>query len=107
MTGMIYEHRVYTFHPGKLAEFWGIYLPEPLELQRRILGDLVGYFTVEAGTLNQVVHIWRYASFEDRLKRRALLQKEPVWRDYVARALPLMQKQESSILLPTAFSPLQ
>ncbi len=107
MRAMIYEHRVYTFHPGKLAEFWKIYLPEPLALQQRILGDLVGYFTVEAGTLNQVVHIWRYASFEDRMERRAALQKEPVWRDYVARALPLMVKQESSILLPTAFSPLK
>ena len=104
---MIYEQRIYTFHPGKLAEFWPIYLPEPLALQRRILGDLVAYFTVETGTLNQVVHIWRYAGYDDRLQRRAALLKEPVWKDYVARVSPLMQKQESSILLPTAFSPLQ
>jgi hypothetical protein len=104
---MIYEHRVYTFHPGKLAEFWSIYQPEPLALQRRILGDLVGYFTVETGALNQVVHIWRYASFEDRLQRRAALMQEPVWQDYIRRVSPLMQKQESSILLPASFSPLQ
>lgn len=104
---MIYEQRIYTFHPGKLAEFWSIYLPDPLALQRRILGDLVGYFTVETGTLNQVVHLWRYASYEDRLQRRAALGKEPLWKEYVARMTPLVQRQESSILLPTAFSPLQ
>lgn len=104
---MIVEQRIYTFHPGKLPEFWALYLPEPLALQRRILGDLVGYFTTETGALHQVVHLWRYASFDDRMQRRAALMKEPVWQDYILRVSPLMQKQESTILLPTAFSPLQ
>ena len=104
---MMIEQRVYTFHPGTLGEFWKIYLPDPLALQRRILGDLVGYFTVEAGTLNQVVHLWRYASFEDRARRRALLMKEPIWQEYLARAMPLIQRQESTLLVPTDFSPLQ
>lgn len=104
---MIVEHRVYTFHPGKLTEFWGVYRPEPLALQRRILGNLIGYFTVEAGTLNQVVHLWGYESFEDRLRRRAQLMAEPVWQDYVAKVSPLMQRQESQILLPSDFSPIR
>jgi hypothetical protein len=104
---MIVEHRVYTFYPGKLAEFWRVYRPEPLALQRRILGNLIGFFTVEAGTLNQVVHLWGYESFEDRLRRRAQLMTEPVWQDYIAKALPLMQRQESQILLPSDFSPIK
>ena len=104
---MIVEHRVYTFHPGKLAEFWRVYRPEPLALQQRILGNLIGFFTVEAGTLNQVVHLWGYESFEDRLRRRAQLMTEPVWQDYIAKALPLMQRQESQILLPSDFSPIK
>jgi hypothetical protein len=32
---------------------------------------------------------------------------EPLWQDYMARAMPLFQLQESKILLPTAFSPMQ
>jgi hypothetical protein len=104
---MIVEHRVYTFHPGKLAEFWRVYLPEPLALQRQILGNLIGYFTVEAGTLNQVVHLWGYESFEDRAHRRAKLLAEPVWQDYIAKVSPLMQRQESQILLPADFSPIK
>jgi hypothetical protein len=104
---MIIEHRTYTFHPGKIPEFLSYYLPEALALQRRILGNLVGYFSVEVGPLNQFVHLWGYESFEDRARRRALLMAEPLWQGYLARAMPLIQHQESKILLPTAFSPLQ
>ena len=104
---MIVEHRTYTLYPGKVPEFFKVYLPDALELQRRILGNLLGYFTVEAGTLNQFVHLWGYDSFEDRLRRRAQLMAEPLWQDYLARAMPLIQLQESKILLPTAFSPIK
>lgn len=104
---MIVELRTYTLHPGKLPEFLKVYLPEPLELQKRILGNLIGYFTTEAGTLNQLVHLWGYESFEDRLRRRAQLMAEPLWQDYLGKGMPFIQLQESKILLPTAFSPLK
>jgi hypothetical protein len=104
---MIIEQRTYTLQPGKLPEYLKVYQPAPLELQRKILGHLVGYFTVEAGTLNQLVHLWRYESFEDRARRRAQLLAEPVWQEFLARGMPLVHLQESKILLPTAFSPIQ
>ena len=104
---MIVEQRTYTFHPGKLAEFYRVYLPEPLALQQRILGNLIGYFTVEVGTLNQVVHLWGYDSFEERTRRRASLMAEPVWQDYMAKVSPLLQLQETKLLLPTPFSPIR
>ena len=34
----------------------------PRELQQRILGNLIGYFTTEIGMLNQSVHLWGYTS---------------------------------------------
>jgi len=68
---MIIEHRTYTFHPGKIPEFLSYYLPEALALQRRILGNLLGYFSVEVGPLNQFVHLWGYESFEDRARHAA------------------------------------
>ena len=37
------------------------------------MSNLIGYFTAETGQLKQLVHIWGYASFEDRLRRRAEL----------------------------------
>jgi hypothetical protein len=75
------------------------------ELQSRILGNLIGYFTSEIGTINQTVHLWGYSSLDDRMGRRAALMKEPVWQTFLAEAVTLIQLQESKILLPTAFSP--
>lgn len=102
---MIVELRTYTFAPGQLGPFLALYEAEGLAVQRRVLGRMLGYYTTEAGMLNQVVHLWGYDSFEDRLARRAALGQDPGWRAYLAKALPMMQTQESKVLLPTGFSP--
>jgi hypothetical protein len=104
---MIVELRTYTFHPGKMPEFLRIYLAEGFEVQTRILGNLLGYYSTEAGMLNQLVHLWGYASFDDRLERRARLMQDGGWLRYLEKALPLIQIQESKILIPTAFSPVR
>jgi hypothetical protein len=104
---MIVELRTYTLHPGKMAEFLRIYTAEGLEVQTRVLGNLLGYYSTEAGTLNQFVHLWGYASFEDRLQRRAQLLTDSGWRRYLDQVMPLIQLQESKLLVPTAFSPMR
>ena len=68
---MIVEMREYTLHAGKVPEYLQLYEREGLEIQREILGHLVGYYTTEVGeAVNQVVHLWAYESFEDRDARR-------------------------------------
>jgi len=104
---MIIEQRTYTLHPGKMAEYQRIYEAEGVELQKRILGRLVGYFTSESGVLNQLIHMWAYDDMMDRHTRRAALQAEPQWQGYLAKVLPLIQIQHSQILTPTKFSPLR
>lgn len=103
---MIIEERVYTFHPGKIPLFFGAYEAGPRQLQSRILGGLLGYFTSEFGTQNQTVHLWRYDDLSDRAARRAALAAQPEWQAFLAQVLPYIQTQESRILTPTAFSPL-
>ena len=104
---MIVEERIYTLYPGKQAEYLKYYQEEGLEVQSRILGRMVGYFTTEVGPLNQVIHMWGYDSFEERLRRRAELFKDPTWLGYVAKIRPLILSQENKILLPTPFSPIR
>lgn len=104
---MIVELRTYTLHPGKVPDFLRIYVAEGLEVQTRVLGNLLGYYTTEVGTINQFVHLWGYASFEDRLQRRAQLMKDAGWQRYLEQIMPLLQLQESKILIPTAFSPVR
>jgi hypothetical protein len=104
---MIVEHRTYTLHPGKLEAFLAIYRKQGLPLQERHLEGLLGYFMVEIGPLNQVVHLWSYEDMADRDRRRTALAADPKWSLYLEQALPLIQMQESKILRPTDFSPLK
>jgi hypothetical protein len=78
-----------------------------MELQRSILGNLVGYFVTEVGELNSLVHLWGYESFEDRARRRALLGMEPAWQDYLVRIRPLLKSMNNRFLMPADFSPIR
>jgi hypothetical protein len=104
---MIVEQRTYNFHPGAVPVFMQKYRESgALELQKRILGNLIGYFTTELGPLNQTVHLWGYESLDERTRRRDALMQESDWRSFLQDILPLLQSQESKILLPTGFSPI-
>ncbi len=104
---MIVEQRTYTLHPGKVPEYLRNYESEGMAIQTRILGRMVGYFTTEIGPLNQIIHMWGYDSFEDRAKRRAQMAADPGWKAYIAKIQPLIQTQETKILIPTSFSPIR
>lgn len=71
---MYYELRTYTLDPLKMADWLALYQSHALEVQSEHLGNLVGFFTSEFGDVNQVVHIWGYASLDERIARRAAWQ---------------------------------
>jgi hypothetical protein len=100
---MIVEQRTYIAHPGKIREYLALYEAEGMAVQKRILGRMVGYYTSDIGELNQIVHLWAYTDLNERVERRAALLREPQWLAYIAKMLPLLQHQESRILLPTSF----
>lgn len=103
---MIIEQRTYDFHPGTIPQFFTLYdSTGAKELQARILGNLMGYYVSEIGPLNQTMHLWGYASLDDRAARRAALMQETVWTDFLKQIVPLLIRQESKILMPTPFSP--
>ena len=102
---MIVEERIYTALPGKSLEYVRMYEAEGLAIQRPILGNLVGYFTSEIGTLNQIVHLWAYEDLADRAARRSTLLSNPEWKAYSAKVVPLLLTQENKILMPAPFSP--
>jgi hypothetical protein len=98
VSAMLVEQRTYTTHPGKWREYLALYEAEGLEVQRRILGRMVGYYISEVGEMNQVVHLWAYKDLNERAERRAALLADPTFSAYVRKMLPLLQKQESRIL---------
>lgn len=102
---MIVEERIYTLHAGKVPVFLKAYEEHGLEIQKRILGTMVGYFFTEFGPQNQIVHMWAYRDLADRTERRARLAADPGWRKFREISAPLLLLQENKLLIPAKFSP--
>jgi hypothetical protein len=104
---MIVEQRDYHDFTGKLNEVVRMYESEGIELQREHLGQLIGVFTTDVGALSTYTSLWGYVSYADREERRARLQADERWKDFLARLQPLLHTQQNRILIPTAFSPIR
>lgn len=104
---MIVEQRDYHVHTGKLPELISLYEGEGIPLQQEILGGLVGAFTTDVGALSTYSTLWRYDSYAEREEKRARLQADNRWQDFLRRVQPLMHTQQNRILVPTSFSPLR
>ncbi len=104
---MIVEERTYHVHTGKLADVVRLYEREGTHIQQRILGNLIGAFTVDVGALSSIVQLWGYDDYGERERRRAELQADAGWKEFLARLQPLVHTQENRILVPTPFSPLR
>jgi len=106
---MYYEMRTYTLAPLKLVDWLALYKREALAVQQETLGQLVGFFTTEFGTVNQVVHIWAYTSLDDRAERRAKMAADPRWHEFsrLNKELGAVMALESRMMRPTDFSPLK
>ena len=104
---MILEQRDYHVTTGKLGELVKLYETEGIELQQSYLGGFVGAFTTDIGALSTYTSMWRYDSFAEREERRARLQADARWQEFLGRIQPLIHTQQNRILVPTSFSPLR
>ena len=103
---MIIEERTYTIQVGKVNAYRDYYQEHALEVQKRILGNLLGFFTSDLGELNQVIQLWGYDSYAERERRRAILATDPDWLAYLRTSPQVILRQESRVLLPASFSPI-
>ncbi|POR47173.1 NIPSNAP family protein [Bosea psychrotolerans] len=104
---MIVEERIYRIRNGRMARYLALVRDEGLAIQQPILGHLIGYFTTEIGLLSHVTHLWAYADFEDRVRRRQQLADDPRWQAFLPQLSENIEQAENRILLPTDFSPLR
>ena len=106
---MIVEIRTYTCRVGTVPLFLEAYEKEGLPLQRQYLGEPLGWFVSEVGSLNEVVHLWKFEDMSDRETRRAAMQQDDRWRTFLRSiaALNHLISQASSIYRPTSFSKMQ
>jgi len=95
---MFVEERIHQLHIGKAAEYLKIYEEYGLPVQLKHLPHLVGYYFVEVGPQNTVVHLWAYESLDQRDKCRAAMSADPDWQSYLTKIRPLMERQETRIM---------
>ena len=102
---MIVNHRTYSITPRKMAVYLKAFEELALPLVREHGFELMGYYTVKHGPLNQVIHLWRYDSLADLEAKRAARDGDPRWGEYLAATEGMVQQQEDRILAPASFSP--
>lgn len=102
---MLIEQRTYTVAPGKMREYLRLYGELGVRVHAEHLGRWLGCYVSEVGPLNQVVHLWAFESFEDRMRRRAQLAADSRWTEYLRAAAGLVVQQESKLLQPAPFTP--
>lgn len=102
---MIYDHRTYTCRPGTIKKHLALYEQHGWPVQRKHLGEPVLYAQTETGDVNSFVHVWVYQDAADRAKRRAALQADPAWTNYLEMSAEAgyLIRQENKILQQVAF----
>ncbi|MGI4954888.1 MAG: NIPSNAP family protein [Janthinobacterium lividum] len=80
---MIFDHRTYTCRAGTIRKHLDIYLAHGFAAQTRHLGQPVLYAMTDVGDVNSYVHVWAYESAQDRSTRRAAMQADPDWQNYL------------------------
>ncbi len=101
---MFIEIRTYRLRNGGVPAYLAA-VAEGISIQRRHLGTLVGYYASEIGPINEIVHIWAFASLDERDARRGRLNADPDWQAFLPRIRDLIEVAETKIMKPASFSP--
>lgn len=102
---MYHEIRTYRLKNGAIPLYLKVVGEEGIAIQKKHLGTLIGYYSSEIGPINEIVHIWAFASLDDRERRRAALMADPDWLAFLPKIRDLIEVAENKIMKPTAFSP--
>ena len=103
----VYEKRTYTLKVGTLGEVIRLYREEgwPALEKGGFSEKLVGYFTSDAGQLNQLVHLWKFDDDADRRDHWGRLFKDDDFMAFAAQLRPLLLTQENQLLLAAPWGP--
>lgn len=104
----VYELRTYTLYVGKMGEAVKLYseFGYPALQKGGFDAKLVGYFQADTGTINQLVHMWK---FNDDAERRAhwasLFANKEFIEGFAAKFRPLVVTQEVKLLTAAPWGP--
>ncbi|CAE6841535.1 NIPSNAP family protein [Paraburkholderia domus] len=97
---MLIEHRVYTLQLAATDLFWDAQRERGDDGLQPILDRLIGSFSTSSGSLDQIVSLYRYDSFDDWQTRLLGLYGRAGLKAYFDCVRPLILHQESKFLVP-------
>lgn len=102
---MIFDQRIYTARPGRLAPHVDLFGKYGIAVYGRHVGTPVFFGMAESGGLNTYIHIWAYEDFAHREDARQKIHHDEGWTDLRIESQrdQNLVLQENSILLPAPF----
>lgn len=106
---MLIDHRTYRVRPGTLQPHLQLYEEQGFATQTKHLGQPVAYMFAESGELNTIVHMWAYENAADREARRAAMQADPGWKNYLKMSAEAgyLENQTTRLMIPAKFAPIK
>lgn len=92
------ELRTYRITPAFREEF--LALKTAILPLRESYSPSYGVFAPVTGDTSRVMHLWGYASLEDRDAVRARLKGDARWGEYIGLILPMIVEMQSSLITP-------
>lgn len=98
-----------TFYvkPGKRQEALELFRTGLAELYREYFAYEVGYFTRHYGDVDAVLGMWGFDTEQQRMDQIAELERDERYQKLSGKLFELVEKRESQLLQPTAYSPLR
>lgn len=106
---MLVDVRTYTCRPGTIKAQLELYEKYGMTPQKRHLGEPLAFLVTETGPLNTYMHMWVYQDAADRAKRRAAMQADPEWNEFLKQsaAAGYLVAQETKLMTPAPFAPIK
>jgi len=105
---MLYESRIYTAVPGKLAALNERFAKHTVGYFTKHGIGMLGFWTDEIGTSNQLTYILAFDSMADREKKWNTFQADPGWHQVRAQTElegPLVAQVRNTFMRLTPYSP--
>ena len=103
----LYELRTYTLYVGKMNEAVKHYqeLAWPALQKGGFDKKLIGYFTSDVGTLNSIIHLWKFDDDADRRDHWNRLFQDDDFMHFAGNIRPLIRRQENQLMYEAPWGP--
>jgi NIPSNAP len=101
----LYEMRTYTLNVGTRGDAIKLYGELGWPALKKYENKLVGYFLSDTGTLNQIVHLWKFEDDADRRRHWAAIYEDQTFMAFAGRLRPLILTQENKLLSAAPWGP--